>query len=103
MIVSVKPAIARFHWIVNSPKKKNVDNGMVLRAVSISVKDGNKKSFQMLMTFKIMTVAVMGFSIGKIIRQKTPNFDAPSIVAASSNVIGMDLIKPWYKNTERLA
>src|SRR5690606_11354983 len=53
----------------------------------------------MLMTFRIMTVTVIGFKMGKTIRQNTPNFDAPSMVAASSSDFGIVLTKPWDRNT----
>ena len=53
------------------------------------------------MAFKMMTVTKIGLRIGMIILKKICARVQPSMVAASSNSKGMDLMNPWNMKTAK--
>lgn len=54
------------------------------------------------MAFNTITVTVVGFRIGKMIYLNTWNLLHPSMIAASSNAIGIPLSAPKYKKMDKL-
>jgi hypothetical protein len=83
------------HLFKNDPTKLATANGSVCTAPpELSISRGRRKSFQIHILLRMITVTVMGVRIGNTILKKVAGFEQPSMTAASSSSSGTDLIKP---------
>ena len=78
-----------------------MDSGSVRSSLSVSTRDGRRKSFQNAMEFRITIVEMMGFRSGSTILKNVWERVQPSIQAASSSAMGtFPLMNPWNMNTD---
>ena len=82
--------------MLNCPWKTYWASGSVALVWSVRMTSGSRKSFQAHRQVRMPTVAFMGDSSGKMIRQKICQREAPSIAAASSSSSGIALMKEVY-------
>src|SRR5207245_10746691 len=92
----VAAGMARVQGVVYRPCRLARANGRVIRAWEVATTSGQRKLFQLAMKAKMPKVASAGLESGITIREKTVQWLAPSMKAASSSSWGR-LRKAWRR------